>query len=121
MNQRKVKIGQVTHAFFDPQLKAVRFTITFDKWGVKLQGTCKSGFDPNTGNYVSPQELKQKTKQFINMPVYDENGEYSTEERPPYEKIKNIRFNVSLKSMKIKVSDRGFQPDMNTFLRRLFA
>ncbi|GEM_PF-3805584 len=120
-NARKVKIGEVTHAYFDPQMKAVQFTITFEKWGVKLQGTCKSGLDPITGHYISAEELKQKTKQFINMPVYDEDGEYSAAERPSYEKLKKIRFHVSLKSMRIGVSESGYRPDMNTFLRKLFA
>ena len=121
MNAGKVKIGQVTHAYFDVRMKAVRFTISFERWGVKLQGTCKSGFDPVTGYYISAEELKRKTKQFINMPVYDEDGEYAGDQRPPYEKLKKIRFNVSLKSMRIGVSESGYKPDMNTFLRKLFA
>jgi len=117
----KKRIGQVTHAYWDEKLKAIRFTITFDQWGVKLQGTCHSGLDKKTGTYVSPAELKEKTKQFINMAVYDDSGEYSTNEKPSYEKLKKIRFNISIKSMKIGVSPGNYKPGINAFLRRLLG
>lgn len=114
---KKKKIGQVTDAYWDEKLKGVRFTITFDPWGFKLSGTCKSGVDSATGKYVSPDELKCKVKDFLKMSVYDETGEYSSGERPSYEKIKKIRFQISLKSNRIGVSQSDYKPGLNTYLR----
>lgn len=114
---KKQRIGQVTQAYWDDRLQGIRFTISFDQWGCKLAGTVRSGVDPATGQYLSPQELKNKAKNFLDMVVYDETGEYSSQTKPSYESLKKIKFQVSLKTNRIGVSSSDYKPSLNTFLR----
>jgi hypothetical protein len=118
-NRSRKQIGEITYAYWDDIQKAVKFTITFAEWGVKLQGSCPSGIDPVTKAYVSPSELKSKVKQFIGMKVFDESGEYSGPTRPEYDKIKKIRFNISLSKMSASVTQGSRKMSMNSFLRHL--
>ena len=114
------QIGEVTDAYWDDTMKAVRFTITFAEWGVKLQGKCPSGIDPVTKVYISAGDLKAKAKKFLGMKVFDETGDYSKNGKPDYEKIKNIRFQISLSNMKVSVSKGSASHfSMNSLLRRL--
>ncbi|MDX9755491.1 MAG: hypothetical protein RBU29_16125 [bacterium] len=119
INRVRKQIGEITDAYWDETRKAVRFTITFADWGVKLQGTCSSGIDPTTKAYVSPTELKTKVKKFIGMKVFDETGEYSTKAKPDYERLKRIRFHISLSSMNVSVSQGTPKRSVNSFLRHL--
>ena len=119
--KKKQRIGQVIDAYWDDRINAIRFTISFDHWGAKMQGTCRSGIDPTTGDYVSPHELKQKVKQFTNMVVYDQTGEYSPDRKPSAEQLRKFRFNISLKSNRIAVSHSDYKPGVNAFIRNLFV
>ncbi len=117
--KKKKRIGQVVSAHWDERLKGVRFTVSFEEWGIKISGTCKSGMDPQTGSYISPSELKEKINHFYDMAVYDETGEYTTGGKPDYEKLKKIKFKVSLRSKRIGMDFGEYKPNMNTFIRYL--
>ncbi|MBD3266317.1 hypothetical protein GF373_06570 [bacterium] len=119
-NRKRKQIGEIVDAYWDEQAKAVRFTIYFSDWDMRMQGSCPSGIDPVTKAFVSSTELKAKAKKFIGMKVYDESGAYSsTNGKPDYEKIKKIRFNISLNSMSASVTQGNQKPSWNTFLSRL--
>lgn len=111
-------IGRVVTAQWNEQNKRLEFVVEFTPSGYRISGSLKSGFDPSSGSWISPESLKKKAQEMLSMKVYDDGSGMGDGHMTP-ERLANLRLKVSLSSAGITVVNKGRTPDTNTFLSRV--
>jgi hypothetical protein len=113
------KVGEVVQAEWDAAERGIRFVIRFMPSGRRLEGVCRAGVDPNSGNFVSETDLRAKLKTFREIEVFEDMSGSDPNTLSP-EDFKQMKIEFSLSTLSIRASSNARPISSNTFLSRLF-